>query len=122
ASDDVPAQLRSADLFVSASRAEGLPGAVIEAMLTGLPVVLSDIGVHREMIEDGTSGRLFPAGDGVALAALIVALLERPGEMRRLGERARERARELFDLEQVAARHAQLYADVLGAWRARGTA
>ncbi len=54
--------------FVTASREEGLPNAVVEAMAAGLPVVASDIGPHRELIEDRGWGFLFPVGDAAALA------------------------------------------------------
>lgn len=119
--DDVADLLRAADVFISPSRAEGLPGAVVEAMLTALPVALSDIEVHREMLGAEPAGRLFRVGDVADLAGAIVSLLEDPAAARRLGREARERALALFDLEQVAASHVRLYADALGARRGRGS-
>lgn len=56
------------DLFVSASLAEGLPNAVLEAMATGLPVLLSDIGPHKEILDEGPdAGGLFVTGDANAM-------------------------------------------------------
>lgn len=118
--DGVAELLRAADVFVSPSRAEGLPGAVVEAMFTALPVALSDIEVHREMLGAEPAGRLFPVGDVAGLAGAVVSLLEDPASARRLGREARQRALALFDLEQVAASHVRLYADALGARRGRG--
>lgn len=55
---------RAADLFVSASRAEGMPNAVLEALSTGLPVILSDIPAHREILKAcPEAGWLYTLGD-----------------------------------------------------------
>jgi glycosyltransferase involved in cell wall biosynthesis len=112
---DIPELLGEADVFVSASRSEGLPGAVVEAMLTAVPVVLSDIGVHREMVEQDAAGGFFPPGDSGALADSICAVLSRPDQARAGASRARDRALELFDIRATAARHEALYAQVLAA-------
>lgn len=70
---DVLQYLQSADVYVSASRSEGLPCSVIEAMLTGLPVILSDIPSHREVLraipEDAQF--LFPLDDPEKLSKLL---------------------------------------------------
>lgn len=69
--------LRAADTFVSASRTEGCPNAVMEALACGLPVVLSDIPPHREILAfHEQAGHTFPAQD---LAALSDILSERAG-------------------------------------------
>ena len=61
--------------FVTASREEGLPNAVVEAMAAGLPVVASDIEPHRELIEGKGWGRLFRTGDADDLARQLKRLL-----------------------------------------------
>ena len=69
---DVERYLRAADLLVSASRSEGLPNAVLEAMACGLAVVLSDIGPHRELLGlSGGAGVAFAVGDDRALAQAL---------------------------------------------------
>ena len=61
--------LRAADLFVSASHAEGMPNAVLEALAASLPVVLSDIPAHREVLENcSEAGWLFTPSDSTALS------------------------------------------------------
>jgi glycosyltransferase involved in cell wall biosynthesis len=69
---DVTPFLRAADFYVSASRAEGLPNGVLEAMACGLHLVLTDIGPHRELLELAPqSGQSVQIGDEGALAAAI---------------------------------------------------
>ena len=61
--DDVAALLAAADIFVLPSRFEGLPMSVIEAMLTGLPVVATDVRGPREQVVPEVTGLLVPPGD-----------------------------------------------------------
>ena len=62
--------LRAADLFVSASHAEGMPNAVLEALAASLPVILSDIPAHREVLENcSEAGWLFAPSDPTASRA-----------------------------------------------------
>lgn len=74
--EDVRPYLRCADIFVSASRSEGMPNAVLEAMACGLPVVLSDIPAHREILSMAPgAGMLFPCGDVGALRLALERIL-----------------------------------------------
>ena len=69
--DDVPALLAAADIFVLPSHFEGLPMSVIEAMLTGLPVVATNVRGPAEQVVPEATGLLVPAGDQSALAAAL---------------------------------------------------
>ncbi len=111
--DDVPQLLRAADLFVFPSHYEGLPGALVEAMFTALPIVASDIPVHRESVTDGVSARLVPVQDPGALAEGILWMLDHPAEAAEMGRRARETALQKFDIDQVARQHEALYERVI---------
>ena len=72
---DVTPFLRAADFLVSASKSEGLPNAVLEAMACGLRVVLTDIGPHRELIDLAPAlGDVVPVGDEHAMALAIERL------------------------------------------------
>ena len=71
---DIPALLAAADIFTLPSRFEGLPMSVIEAMLTGLPVVATDVRGPAEQVVDGVTGLSVPAGDAAALGAALVRL------------------------------------------------
>jgi glycosyltransferase involved in cell wall biosynthesis len=113
--DDVPGLLSDADVFVLASRSEGLPLSVIEAMAAGLPVVASDVGGLRELVRDGETGVLVPAGDPAALADALRPLLADPQLRRRLGSAGRVRAKALFDLSGFRRAHLELYRRELAA-------
>ena len=65
---DMAPWYRMADAAVTASRSEGLPFNVMEAMYCGLPVVASAVKGHTDLIEDGVNGLLFPYGDARAFA------------------------------------------------------
>ncbi len=98
---DVDAVLAAADVFVLPSHFEGLPMSVIEAMLTGLPVVATDIRGPREQVVDGVSGFLVPPGQAGPLAAALRRLVEDPGLRRRMGAAGRERAVTAYDEHKV---------------------
>lgn len=80
----------AADVSVSASRSEGLPFNIMEAMYMGLPVVASAVKGHVDLIRDGETGLLYPYGDAGACAGRIRELLSSPELRRELGARAHE--------------------------------
>lgn len=106
---DVPAILAASHIFVSTSEYEGHPGAVVEAMLAGKAVVLSDIDVHTETVDDGRTGRVFRLHDIAGLGAVLRELLDDPARARALGVAAREEARRRFDIARIAEQHLELY-------------
>ena len=101
---DVPALMAAADIFVLPSHFEGLPMSVIEAMLTGLPVVASDIRGPREQVVHEKTGLLVPPGDCADLAAALARLAADPALRARMGAAGRARAMELYDEARVTAR------------------
>lgn len=106
--DAVEAMLQAADVFVSMSRAEGLPNAVMEAMACGLPCVLSDIPPHREMLEAAATpcGELVPQGDAAAASAALVHAWKAQGEW---GPAARAHAMNEYAAPAMADRYAGIY-------------
>jgi glycosyltransferase involved in cell wall biosynthesis len=106
--EDVPALMAAADVFVLPSRFEGLPMSVIEAMLTGLPVVACDVRGPGEQVVEGVTGLLVPAADARALAAALRRLADDAALRTRMGDAARARAMERYDEAKVLARTLEL--------------
>lgn len=102
--DDVPDLLRAADIFTLPSHREGMPRSIIEAMLTGLPVVATDIRGAREEVVDGETGFLVPLGDVGALARALAGLVDDESRRRMLGDAGLARGREFYDERLVVAR------------------
>jgi glycosyltransferase involved in cell wall biosynthesis len=99
-----------ADLFVTASRSEGMPLALLEAMSAGLPVLASPIPAHREVLS-GLAGALLPE-DPRGWPAALARLLGDAPLRRRLGAAARERVRERFSVERQERAYAALYREL----------
>lgn len=96
--NDVPSILKNAKLFVLSSDSEGMPNALMEAMSMGVPVISTDCpcGGPKVLIQDGVSGLLVPVGDTDAMAAAMGKLLSDESFAQRIGNAAKERARDLF--------------------------
>ncbi|MEA2900181.1 MAG: L-malate glycosyltransferase [Actinomycetota bacterium] len=88
---ELSAVLDHASCLVLPSRSEGLPRIVLEAMARGRPVVASDVGGMRELV-DSSTGRLVPAEDVLGLVEALVEVLADPGLARAMGSTARARA------------------------------
>ncbi len=106
--DDVPALLSAADIFVNASHWEGLPLAVLEAMMAGLPVVATAVGDVPSVLMP-EAGQLIPPQAPAALASALIALVEDPALRQRMGDAAREHARRVYGLEAWMRRLRALY-------------
>ncbi len=89
-----------ADGAASASRSEGLPFNIMEAMYCGLPIAASAVKGHTDLLADGLTGLLYPHGDAAAFAAAVERLLEEPGLAAALGAAARQAAAP-YALERV---------------------
>ncbi len=107
---DVAALHAAAEVFVHPSVEEGMGQAVVEAMLSGVPVVASDAGGLPEVL--GETGVIVPKGDAAALAEAIRAVLD--GELSPDLEAARKRAQERFSVEAMVTGSCAVYERLLG--------
>ncbi len=80
---------RMADVYILPSRHEGLPTSVIEALSSGLPAVVSDIGGCDDLVENGFNGYRVPVEDASAYAERVIELFENAELRRQMGENGR---------------------------------
>jgi glycosyltransferase involved in cell wall biosynthesis len=98
---DVARVMSALDVVVLAStRPEPFGRVIIEAMAAGRPVVATDAGASREIIDDGVQGLLVPPGDAEALCRALVHVLSEPRTSAEMGRLGRERVRSRFNLRQ----------------------
>lgn len=108
--EDVPAVLRSFDVFVLPSLNEGISNTVLEAMASGLPVIASDVGGNPELIRPGETGQLVTLGDTDRFAAMLAQYVDNPALLQTHGARARTAAEVEFSLDRMVSSYAALYA------------
>lgn len=111
--DDVGRLLRQADFFVSTSSYEGLPVAVLEAMSWGVPVIVTDVPGHCDVVRDRIDGCLVPFDDPAALADGIARLAADQDAAESLATAARQRASSDFSATAMAQTYALAYLSAL---------
>lgn len=110
---DAAAFLGGLDVFCLPSRVEGLPFALLEAMMTGLPCVATAVGGVPDAL--GPAGILVPPDDPDALAEALGELVDSPERRRSLGEVARARAVERFSIDRMVGETVAVYSEALAA-------
>ncbi|MBE3591019.1 MAG: GT4 family glycosyltransferase PelF [Firmicutes bacterium] len=110
--DDIARTYQEADIIVQSSVSEAFPYSVIEAMMSGKPIVATDVGGTAEALA-GT-GLLVPARDPARMAVAILQLIDDPALRAELGEGARARALDLFTVERTTRSFAERYAALAG--------
>jgi glycosyltransferase involved in cell wall biosynthesis len=99
------------DLVLSTSENEGMPVALIEAQLAGLPVVATDVGAVSEVIQTGLTGLVVPA-DNAALLLAVIEIINSSDKGKAMGKAGAIRARKLFSIEQMVTAHVDLYRSI----------
>lgn len=112
---DARAVMGRLDIVILSSRTEGLPLALLEAMALGKPVVATNVGGVPEVVEDGVSGLLVPAGDPTALASAVARLLRDPDLAARLGAAGKAEIDRHWHIRTTAAQLLDVYREVLAA-------
>jgi glycosyltransferase involved in cell wall biosynthesis len=107
---DVDRLLQGADVLAQSSYTEGLPNVVLEACAAGIPVVATVVGGTGEVVQDGVTGYLVPAGDAGALADRLLALLRSPAQRREMGDRGRDVVVTHFSFASQCAEYENLFA------------
>jgi N-acetyl-alpha-D-glucosaminyl L-malate synthase BshA len=109
---DIEDYLQVADLGLFTSDTESFCLSILEAMFFGCPSVATRVGGIPEVVEDGQSGLLAPAGDAPALAAAVQNLMDNRTRRLQLGEAARKRAQDRFTAGVIVPKYEELYARV----------
>ena len=119
-SDRVPDLLSCLDVFVLPSISEGMSNTMLEAMATGLPLVVTRAGGNVELLDHGRTGYLFNPGDAEALTCILTSLVDDTSLRQRFGQAAREYAIRHFSLSTMVQRYRDLYLGLASKLRARG--
>lgn len=110
---DVCNLLDNVDLYVAPSRSEGLSNSILEAMAAGVPVVATDVGGNRELLND--VGYIVNPNDPAALAKTIASAIADSDTTTKLVSNARQRVAETYTLERMVTAHERLYRQCLKA-------
>lgn len=111
---DLQRFLPNLDLGAMSSYTEGLPVILLETGAAGVPTVSTAVGGVPEVIDDGQSGLLAPAGDAAALARHLIALLDDEPRRLAMGRAARERVRRDFSFAAMGQKYFELFQRLLG--------
>ena len=109
--DDPRELFWASDIFAMPSLKEGLGVAALEAMAIAMPVIASDVGGLREVVEDGRTGIIVPPANAPAITSAIVRLADSAELRSQMGAAARARVVENYSMETMAARTLALYRD-----------
>lgn len=110
---DVPALLRGCDIGVLSSASEGLPLALLEYGMAGLPAVATRVGQCAEVLDEGRAGLLVPPADPAALADALCQLLVSPEKRASLGRRFHQRVSEVYSADTVMHQITDVYESLL---------
>jgi glycosyltransferase involved in cell wall biosynthesis len=106
---DMPEIYRLMDVFLLTSFTEGISVTLIEAMASGVPGVVTDVGGNPEVVVDAVTGFLVPLADEVLLSDRVVRLLSDPSLAARLSGQARKRVVERFGFDEMMSAYSDLY-------------
>ena len=112
--------LESADIFITASRGEGMPIALLEAMARSLPVVATDVVGNRDVVIHGKNGFLFDINSPEEGAKRVLDLMKNPAMYEEMSKNAYLTMTEKFSVESMCERTKEVYLSLLGAGKRKG--
>jgi len=110
---DIPEILAAIDIFALTSASEAASLTLLEAMASGKPAVVTDVGGNPEIVREGIDGFLVPRGDDAALAGAFRRMLDDSRGAISMGEAGRKRVHQYYGLERTISRYFHLYRELL---------
>src|SRR5437667_3542086 len=117
--DRMPSLYAAADVYLNAPDLPNMPGSILEAFASGLPVVTTDAGGIPYIVRHGETGLLVPRGDDAGMAAAALRLLDDPVLVQRLVASALEECRRKYAPDAVVAEWLSVYEGLVGRADAR---
>lgn len=109
---DIPHFLHAADIFVMSSNYEGLPIALLEAQLVGLPAIITDVGGCKEVLDKTEGGILVPPGSASSISDALILLLKNDPVRESMGRRAKRNS-SVFSIQTCLHQHKLLYQSLI---------
>jgi sugar transferase (PEP-CTERM/EpsH1 system associated) len=106
---DIPEVMRTLDVFVLPSRAEGMSNTILEAMASGVPVIATDVGGNRELVRECVTGLIVPADDVAALAGALEDYVDNSTMARQHGDAGRRIVEQSFSLDRMVDSYLHVY-------------
>lgn len=111
---DIRELLQLCDIFVLPSYREGVPRTLLEASAMAKPMVTTDTVGCTEVVEEGLNGFLVPVKDSEILAEKILVLAKDSKLREQMGQKAREKAKQEFDVKIVVSKYLNIYRELAG--------
>jgi glycosyltransferase involved in cell wall biosynthesis len=111
--NDVPEILAVLDIFCQSSLWEGCPMVLLEAMAVGKPIIATNVGGVKEIVEDDNTGILVPPADPKAMGDAIVKLMNNKEKTMKMGMNGRRRAESFFNVDLMLIKYERLYQELL---------
>ena len=111
--DDIPELMNAYDVFVLPSFREGLSNTILEAMSTGLPAVVSNVGGSPEIVVEGKTGHLFEVDDTDKMAQLFKQFASDSGYLKKVSLQARTHVVDNYSLPIMVENYQNVYIDLL---------
>lgn len=105
--------LNASDMFVLPSHEEGFSNALLEAMISGLPIIATDVGGNSEAIANDENGVIVPPRDPLALSVAITKLVDDRELQMKYGKAARNKAIADFSIDSCIEKYDKLYQELL---------
>jgi glycosyltransferase involved in cell wall biosynthesis len=111
---DVPDLLKASDLFALTSVSEAASLTLLEAMASGVAVVVTNVGGNPEIVRNGIEGLLVPRGDSAAIGKALLQILDDPGRAAAMGAAGRARVQARYQLQRTVDSYLAVYRRVTG--------